>query len=199
MQCPVIGCGRKRHPPGFLDIGGDQCPILGEGADDTQRFIAPRRSEIIGRLKHAKEHQANAHARGKKHGEPTDVAIIGFRIRTAEPNGSHRCHDEQQAKQDENVCRRQEEPVKGAGQRRTQPAKKCSGLLRCEERVNDEGDDAKPRNRKNRVVNVELKRADAGFYVVLTDLVFGIDDLGRPVRSGYPLVCGVVLQFTTSP
>jgi hypothetical protein len=180
MQTPVEdGRCHRQTPCGFDRFGIGQC-AFDNAKVAAQRVIAPGGAEIVNRLQHAKEHQANAHARGEQHREPAQVAVIRRRIEPANPHLAQGRDEDAKADDDKDVRGRQEEPVEGRGQKSAHSAKGRSDRVLEHQRQDDESHNHQPGNGKDGVVDIQPERADLWGNVVLTDLVIGLDHLGRP-------------------
>ena len=134
-------------------------------------------------LRHAIEHQPDAHAGGKQHREPAGVGIVGFRLGSAEPDLAERRDDQRQRQKDEDVTRRQEKPVKAGGQCRPQPAEKFTCFRRQCQRIEDQQNDAAGRDGEDRVMDIHPERADLWLHIVLADLIVCIDNICFPVGA----------------
>jgi len=123
------------------------------------------------RLRHAKEHQPNAHTGGKKHGEPSHISIIRLCIRTPQSNFAKWRDHQKQTKQHENICRTNKEPIKCGCYRVPQRTKKFSCLSLKHQGNEYEDDDRKSGYQKNRIVDIEPKGRD----VLLTNFIVCIN------------------------
>ena len=87
-------------------------------------------------------------------------------------------------------------------QGRAQPAEEIGRLLRGQQRVDHKGHHRKPRDQKDRVVNVQTEGADLRYDIVLSDLVIGINEIGRAFWRGDPRIfvdVSIVRHVSASP
>ena len=97
------------HAP-VKDRGGDGQTVRGGGVRgvDAERRIL----EMLDRLRHSEEHQADADAGRKHHGEPRPGGVVRLGVWTAQADATERRRDQQQAEEDEDVASGHEYPVK---------------------------------------------------------------------------------------
>ena len=138
-----------------------------------------RLQKMLHRLRHPKEHQADAHPGGKQHREPTQSRIVRPGIRAAQANAAKRRHHQKQAEEYEEVARAHENPVERRQEPRAQRPKggRRPGL-ECQY-PGDECDDGEAGDDEDRIVDVEAENLD----VVPTQLVVGLRDPGHRVAS----------------
>ena len=139
---------------------------------------------MIDRLQHPEEHQADAHAGGEQHREPADVAVLGFRLLSAQPDLAERRDDQHHADDDEDVAGGQEEPVEAGRQGAADVVEDRADLVLEGQRQHHESDDHQTGDQEYRIVDVQSEGTQVGLDVVLADLVVGLDDLAGALRRG---------------
>ena len=138
-----------------------------------------RLQEMFHRLRHPKEHQADAHPGGEQHREPSRSRVVRSGIHAAQAHAAKRRRHQEQAEEDEEVARAHEHPVERRHEPRAQRPKggRRPGL-ECQY-TSDERDDGEAGDDEDRIVDVEAEKLD----VVLTQLVVGLRDLSHRVSS----------------
>ena len=87
----------------------------------SARIEAERRlQEMLHRFRHPEKHQADAHPRGEKHGEPRPPGVVGPGIRATQAHAADGRYDQQQAEEHEEVPRAHEQPVERRHEPRAQ-------------------------------------------------------------------------------
>ena len=195
VQAPVIDRRRHRHVARRPHRIGRQLAV------DDRRGEAERRIvEVIHRLQHAEEHQADAHAGGEQHREPAGIGIVRHRILSAEPDPAVGRYGDDQTEQHEQVGRGHEQPIECRGQPDAQAAKHVGGAVAEDQRHDDECYDGDRRHEEHRVVYVETENLDivlARFDSVVVRLDRGIRHRGPPffAAAGFDQGTATLLRF----
>ena len=136
------------------------------------------------RLRHAVEHQADAHTRGEKHREPAQIGIVRDRLITAKADIAKRRDNQQKRKDHHQIGSADQEPIEVLGRKVEHGREDRGGLLWQCNGVKDEDHHSDPRNQKDRVVNIQPERPDLPLDIVLTDFIISIDDIRLALRLG---------------
>ena len=126
---------------------------------------------VVNRFQYAKEQQSDADACREHHRDPARIGVVGFSIFTTDPDRADRQDDQDQAEQQNGINGQNQKPVKGAGQPRSEPAKKRSRGLLVRQRNQDKRDNQKTGNQEYRVVDVQSKWSD----IILTQNIIRIE------------------------
>ena len=117
-QASVVGKVPKGEANDAVNAPSVQPPMKnsGRGADDSRLFCAGTKAErrlleVVDRLGHPVKQQADAHASGKEHGEPSRVGILGFCIGPPEAHLAERRARYIQAKEQGEVGGNYEKPI----------------------------------------------------------------------------------------
>ena len=98
----------------IADSAIQRCPVRANAVFEDRS--AKRCREMSHGLGDPVEHQANAHAGGEEHREPSEIAVVRCGFRSAETDSPERREDEADADDHEDIAGQQEEPVEIAGQ-----------------------------------------------------------------------------------
>ena len=201
-QPEVVGregeCDRdhREHGPGVHapveDGRSDGKAVRGVGVRgvDAERRIL----EVLDRLRHAEEHQADADPGREQHGEPRPGGVVRPGVRTAQADAAEGRRQQQQAEEDEDVARGHEHPVERRGEPSVQCVEGAPGGVPEHEHPGDEGDDGEAGDDEDRVVNVEAEEPD----VVLAELVVGLRGDGHAEPALLEMQWRIVPSLTTT-
>jgi hypothetical protein len=193
VQAPVEDRRGHRQPAGAQFVARRAVQRRPVGADPVfDHRPAQGGGEMAQRLADAIEHQADAHARGKKHGKPARQGEIRRRLGAAQPDRAQRRQDQAKAQQHEDIAGDQEEPVEIAGDHVAQAGKEGPQHRGEQQGRPGEQHDGRGRDHEDRVVDVIGDGLHA-LDIVLADLVFGRDDLGGALGQRQGLDTGAAI------
>ncbi len=157
MQPPVKHGGAHRLLRGGRRVGFDR-----------ERCLVP--AGVIRRgLGDTPEHQADAHARRKQHGEPGNGTEIGCRSLAAQPDLANRQKDQRETEDHENVATEHEQPVERSDRPPLGTVESALGRFRRDKHTQHEQQYQARRNPENRVMEIHPPSLE----IVLPDLVIG--------------------------